>query len=84
MYLCDSGLTCHLLGLADQAALDRSTHLGPIFEGFVATERVKHRAFAGRRPGLHWFRDQAGLDVDFVLEGADLPTLHTRRRGRGW
>lgn len=75
VYLCDSGLTCHLLGLMDEAALERSSFLGPTFEGFVATELVKHRAFAGRRPGLHWFRDQSGLEVDFVLEGPGLAPI---------
>lgn len=72
VYFCDSGLTCHLLGLSDAAALERSPLLGAVVEGFVATEIVKHRIFAGRRPSVYWFRDQQGLEVDFLLEGPGL------------
>ncbi len=66
IYVADSGLACHLLGIESAEALDRSPFLGALFEGFVAAEIVKHRANAGRRPGLYWFRDHQGLEVDFV------------------
>jgi predicted AAA+ superfamily ATPase len=72
IYFCDPGLTCHLLGFHDEDALERSPCLGPVWEGQVAAELVKHRIFRGRRPGLHWFRDQQGLEVDFILEGEGL------------
>ena len=69
VYFCDPGLTCHLLGLDDDAALERSPMLGAIWEGFVASEIAKHRLFRGRNRGLFGFRDAAGLDVDFLVEG---------------
>ncbi len=72
LYFSDSGLACHLLGLTTPSELERSPHLGAIFEGFVAAELIKHRLNAGRAPGVYWFRDQAGLEVDFLLEGPDL------------
>lgn len=75
MHPCDGGLTFHLLGLPDEAALECSSFLRPIFEGFVATELVKHRAFAGRRPGSHWFRDQSDIEVDSVREGPGLAPI---------
>lgn len=67
LYLADPGLACHLLGLDTLAALERSPFLGPVWEGFVASEIAKAQAHAGRRRELFWFRDQQGLEVDFVV-----------------
>lgn len=67
IYLMDSGLACHLLGIRTQAELNRSPFLGALFEGFVASEILKHQANRGRRRELYHFRDQQGLEVDFLL-----------------
>jgi hypothetical protein len=69
IYFTDSGLACHLLGLASAQALARSPFAGPVFEGFVAAEIVKQQANLGRRRDLYYFRDQRGLEVDFVVPG---------------
>lgn len=68
VYFTDSGLACHLLGLESEGALEASPFLGAVFEGFIASELLKHRLHRGRTGGLHWFRDQQGLEVDFVLD----------------
>ena len=47
--------------------LRRSPFLGPLFEGFVAAELAKLQAGAGRRRELYYFRDQQGLEVDFLV-----------------
>jgi predicted AAA+ superfamily ATPase len=70
LYLADPGLACHLLGLDTLRALERSPFLGPVWEGFVASEIVKHQVNAGKRRELYWFRDQQGLEVDFVVPEA--------------
>jgi predicted AAA+ superfamily ATPase len=67
VYVMDSGLTCHLLGVRTQAELNRSPFLGPLFEGFVASEILKHQTNRGRRRELYHFRDQQGLEVDFLF-----------------
>jgi predicted AAA+ superfamily ATPase len=69
VYLGDSGLACHLLGVMTQAELDRSPFLGPLFEGFVAAEILKSQVNHGRRKELYHFRDQQGLEVDFLFPG---------------
>lgn len=68
LYFMDSGLAGHLLGLREARALRSSPFLGPIFEGFVASEIAKHRLARGLDRGLYWFRDQQGLEVDFVVD----------------
>lgn len=67
----DSGLTCHLLGIRDMATLKGSTFLGPVFESFVASEIAKHRLHRGLGRGLYYFRDQQGLEIDFVVDDGD-------------
>jgi predicted AAA+ superfamily ATPase len=67
LYFVDSGLACHLLGIDTAKELDRSPFLGPLYEGRVASEIVKRRVNAGRRPEIYWFRDHQGLEVDFLV-----------------
>lgn len=67
VYFADSGLACHLLGIDSLAALKRSAFHGPLFEGFIASEIVKQQINHGKRKELYYFRDQQGLEVDFVV-----------------
>jgi hypothetical protein len=67
VYWGDAGLACHLLGIESQAELERSPFLGPIVEGFVAAEILKSQINRGLRKELYYFRDQQGLEVDFLV-----------------
>lgn len=67
IYLADSGLACHLLGIDSARALAQSPFLGPLFEGFIAGEIIKSQVNRGRRPELYHFRDEQGLEVDFLV-----------------
>jgi hypothetical protein len=69
IYLADSGLACHLLGITSAAELVRSPFLGALFEGFIAAEIAKAQVNAGQRRELYHFRDEHGLEVDFVIPG---------------
>jgi hypothetical protein len=69
LYVADSGMACHLLGIASPADLARSPFAGALFEGFIASEIVKAQVNAGQRRELYHFRDEKGLEVDFVLPG---------------
>jgi uncharacterized protein len=40
-----------------------------VFEGFIASEIIKSQLNRGRRRDLYYFRDQQGLEVDFVVPG---------------
>ncbi len=70
LYLVDSGLACHLLGIESAADLRRSPFHGAVFEGFVASEIVKQQMARGKRPEIYYFRDRQGLEVDFVVPAA--------------
>ncbi len=71
VYLADSGLAAHLLGIESEKTMMRSPFLGPLFEGFVAGEIVKAQLNRGRRKELYYFRDRPGLEVDFLVPKAD-------------
>jgi predicted AAA+ superfamily ATPase len=67
IYFVDPGLICHLLGITNVAALAHSPFAGAIFEGFVASEIAKAQINRGKRRELYFFRDEQGLEVDFVI-----------------
>ena len=67
LFLLDSGLASFFLGIETEQELVRSAFLGPLFEGFVASEIVKRQLNAGRRREIYYFRDQQGLEVDFLV-----------------
>ena len=69
VYFADSGLACHLLGIETPGELARSPFLGALFEGFIAAEIAKGQVNAGRRRELYYFRDEQGLEVDFLMPG---------------
>lgn len=69
LYVADSGLACHLLGIETAADLARSPFRGALFEGFVAAEILKGQVNAGRRREIYHFRDEQALEVDFVVPG---------------
>jgi uncharacterized protein len=67
IYWGDSGLACYLLGITTMAELQRSPFFGQLFEGIVAAEILKGQVNQGARKELYYFRDQQGLEVDFLL-----------------
>jgi uncharacterized protein len=70
VYWGDSGLACYLLGIRSASELERSPFLGPLFEGFIAAEILKSQTNHGLRKELYYFRDQQGLQLDFLVPRA--------------
>src|SRR5712672_869569 len=70
IYWGDPGFACYLLGIASETELQRSPFLGQLFEGFVAAEILKSQINRGARKELYYFRDQQGLEVDFLFPDA--------------
>jgi predicted AAA+ superfamily ATPase len=70
LYVADSGLACHLLGITSERDLVEPPFAGAIFEGHVASEIAKAQVHRGRRRTFWFFRDQQGLEVDFLVPTA--------------
>ncbi len=68
LYLLDSGLMCHLLGLRSPADVDLHPLRGAIFETYVVAEAYKTFLHHGRRPQLSFWRDRTGHEVDLIVE----------------
>ncbi|NTW17956.1 MAG: DUF4143 domain-containing protein, partial [Syntrophaceae bacterium] len=67
LYFADSGLVCHLLGIDSEKILKNSPFFGALFEGYIASEIFKAQIHAGRAKALYYFRDQQGMEVDFLV-----------------
>ena len=69
LYVADSGLARHLLGVNSANELAKGPFREALFEGFIASEIVKAQTAGGRRGALYYFRDAQGLEVDFLVPG---------------
>lgn len=66
LYFCDNGLLSALLSIESMASYDRSPHRGALWENFTFTELLKAGFISGK--SLFYYRDQNGVEIDFVLE----------------
>ena len=71
----DSGLVCWLLGIREPEQLRSHPLRGAIFETWVVSEVLKHRANRGESGGLSFYRDRDGAEVDLVIERPQQVTL---------
>jgi predicted AAA+ superfamily ATPase len=68
LYFLDTGLLCSLLRIQSPEDLYLHAARGSIFESFVLSEFYKNFLHRGEQPGLYFWRDSAGHEVDVLLE----------------
>lgn len=68
LYMTDSGLFCHLLGITTVDALQRSKQKGDVVETFVYSELIKHISYSETRPKLYHYRTNDKKEIDFIIE----------------
>jgi len=68
LYFLDTGLVCHLLGIASSAHLRHHPLRGALFETWVVSEALKERMNHGLEPAASFYRDQNGAEVDLIVE----------------
>lgn len=68
VFLLDSGLLAHLVGLSQDRLIGDAGLPGSLVETFVLSELLKHLAFSEKGLTLWHYRTQSGIEVDFVLE----------------
>jgi len=66
----DTGLACWLLGIRRAEQLRTHPLRGALFETWVVSEIVKHRANRGKTAGVFHYRDHRGVEADLLVEGA--------------
>ena len=70
LYITDTGLMAHLLGVGEERVSQDGVQKGPLLENFVAMELRKQIAWSAVRPQMHHFRTHTGAEIDLVLEDA--------------
>lgn len=79
LYFLDTGLACFLLGI--QKAEQIATHplRGALFETFAFSELLKSRLNAALTENIYFYRDQSGLEIDFILDyGIECETIEVK------
>ena len=78
-YFIDTGLLCFLLGIEKPHQVVRDPLVGSLFENLVVIECLKTQSNLGRLPGMYFFRDSNGLEVDILLQqGRALTALEVK------
>lgn len=81
LYFYDTGLACSLLDIksADQVA----THFlrGGLFENMVINRFIKQAWNEGREGGFYFWRDNKGVEVDFLVEDGMETTAYEIKSG---
>lgn len=67
LYYADTGLLCSLLGVREDS-IDHYAHMGSIWETYLYSEFRKRKNNQGLGFSTWFYRDQQGLEVDFVVE----------------
>ncbi len=68
IYFYDTGLACFLLGIDNEEILKSHQMRGPLFENLAICELLKNRYNHGKDPGLYFYREKSGLEVDVIAE----------------
>lgn len=68
IYVNDTGLLCHLLGVDFQHLKNNRILAGQIFENFVVNELKKQITWSTMKPDIFHFRTSSGREVDIILE----------------
>ena len=71
LFMTDSGLFCHLLGIASVEELINSKHKGDVVETFVYAELLKHIGYSHTQPKIYHYRTNDKKEIDFIIEKGD-------------
>ena len=82
LHFLDPGLLSYLLEIDSPRELLTHACRGAIFETFVYAELLKSRLNAGLPERLHFWRDLAGHEIDFVLGTAASPLAIEAKSGK--
>ncbi|HLB40508.1 MAG TPA: DUF4143 domain-containing protein, partial [Candidatus Babeliales bacterium] len=68
LFFYDTALVCALLGIKTAADLELHPFKGGIFETFVVSEIFKFTYNHNQVPGLYFWRDTRGHEIDLLVE----------------
>ncbi len=68
LYFNDTGLACHLLGITTPEQVESHYLKGGLYENLVILEILKGRLNRAKTPGLYFWRDSTGHEIDLIGE----------------
>ena len=68
LYLVDTGLACHLLGIRSERQLATHHLRGALFENYVVAEVMKAYRHHRLQPPVYFWRDRTGHEIDLLIE----------------
>ena len=71
LFMTDSGLFSHLLGIHSAEELSTSAHKGEVVETFVYSELLKHIGYSEMQPKIYHYRTSDKKEIDFIVEKAN-------------
>ena len=71
LYFLDTGLLCYLLQIRSAQELFHRAERGAVFESFVISELYKNFLNRGEQPGIYFWRDASGHEVDVLIDLGD-------------
>jgi len=75
MYFYDTGLVCYLTGIENDEILNKGPLGGSVFENYIAAETKKSLLHMDRADQLYFFRNNAGLEADLIIESSNKQSL---------
>ena len=71
LFMTDSGVFCHLLGIRSVGELINSSHKGDVIETFVYSELLKHMSYSDVQAQIYHYRTSDKKEIDFILQKGD-------------
>lgn len=71
VYLTDSGISSHILGVRTPEQLEESKHKGDIYETFVFAELLKHINSSQEIMEFFYYRTKDKKEIDFIVKQQD-------------
>ena len=68
LYFVDVGLAAYLLNLETPEQVERDPLYGNLFENLIVMEAYKARLNSAKEPGLYFYRDSHGNEVDLLIQ----------------
>ena len=75
LYFYDTGLVCHLLGIAEANHLDTYFQRGSVFENYIVAEIMKHKLHFAKNYNVWFWQDTRGYEIDVLIESGDRLSL---------
>jgi len=70
LFITDSGLFCHLIGIKTHNELINSSYKGDVIETFVYSELLKHLSYSIVHAQIYHYRTNDKKEIDFIIETA--------------